>query len=62
MLINSTRVSKLAKQVSQLERRGKFTRVSKSFLMELNATVTKIVTDSVRNHPTCGKTITELYK
>ena len=62
MLINISKVSQLAKQVSQLERGGKFTRVSRSFIVELNSKVTQMVKDSVKNHPTAGKTITELYK
>jgi len=59
-LINRTNVKKLALEYSTKHRSGKFTRVSKSFLDAVEYKVLGIVMDSVRFHPTVGKTIDQV--
>jgi len=61
-LINRSAVKKLCKEYSEDFRNGRFTRVSDEFLTQLEALVKLTVADSVKNHPSTGKTITELRR
>lgn len=57
MLINKKHVKALVLAVSQECRGGKFSRVSKGFLQDLDGKVKNIIRDHVRQHPSVGKTI-----
>ena len=59
-LTNKTNIKKLAVHYSELYRGGKFTRVSKSFLIDIEERVRSLIKDSVKNHPTRGKTIEQV--
>ena len=60
-LLNKSEVKKLALGVAEI-RSDKFKRVSKKFIDDLDAHVNMIIRDSVRNHPSVGKTITQLWR
>ncbi len=55
--INRSAVRKLALQLSQATRAGKFTRVSEQFLIEVNAHVAAHVRAKVHSTPSVGKTL-----
>ena len=61
-LINRTQCKKLIKQLSIEHRQGKFTRVSDGFLNRIEFEVKRIIYNSVKEHPTIGKTITEFKR
>ena len=61
-LINSAQIKKLVIELSKQHRQGKFNRTSKQFLAQINNQVYRMVYESVKNHPTIGKTITEFKK
>lgn len=58
-LLNRSECKKLALGIAEV-RSSKFTRISKKFLDDLDIKVENIIKDSVRNHPSVGKTLTEL--
>ena len=60
-LLNKAEVRKLALGVAEV-RSDKFKRVSKKFIDDLDAYVDNVIRESVRNHPSVGKTITELFR
>ncbi len=60
-LLNKSEVKKLALGVAEV-RSKKFTRISKKFMDDLDAHVDYIVRESVRNHPSIGKTIVQIYR
>jgi hypothetical protein len=57
MLINQARTKLLALAWSQKFRNGKFTRVSKAFLEDLDRTVKRELEHKIRTHPSKGKTL-----
>ena len=61
-LINRTQCKKLVKQLSIEHRQGKFTRVSDEFLNRIETQVYRMIYQSVKEHPTIGKTITEFKR
>jgi len=60
-LINQKMVRDLALAISTNERNGKFKRVSKEFLLEINENVRVVVTDRVKRHPSMGQTLKGSY-
>ena len=58
-LLNVQECKKLVKNVAEA-RSTKFTQVSQSFINDLEIHVEYIIKESVRRHPSKGKTITEL--
>ena len=58
-LLNVQNCKALAKSVAET-RSSKFTRVSQSFLDDLEIHVEYLIKESVRRHPSKGKTITVL--
>lgn len=58
-LLNRAQCKKLALDVAEV-RSKKFTRVSKKFLDDLEFKLDNIIRESVRNHPSIGKTLTEV--
>lgn len=58
-LLNKSECKKLAKGICEA-RSTKFTQISNKFLDDLEAHVDYIIRESVRRHPSRGKTITEL--
>ena len=60
-LLNKSEVRKLALEVAEI-RSDKFKRVSKKFIDELDFYIEDIIRESVRNHPSVGKTITQLWR
>ena len=56
-LINVTEVKRLALAVSQQQRNGKFTRVSKQFLDRIESKVSVAIAYEVGTHPSIGKTL-----
>ena len=56
-LINVTEVKRLALAVSQQQRNGKFTRVSKQFLDRIESKVRVSIAYEVGTHPSIGKTL-----
>lgn len=58
-LLNVQEVKRLAKDVAKV-RSSKFTQVSASFITELEEQVDFIIRESVRKHPSCGKTLTQI--
>ena len=59
-LLNVSNVKKLVKIQCKF-RSSKFTRVSAEFITNLEIHVEYIISESVRHHPSRGKTITELH-
>ena len=58
-VINRAHCKKLALDIAEI-RSKKFNRVSKKFLDRLEFKLEEIIKDSVRNHPSVGKTLTEV--
>jgi hypothetical protein len=58
-LLNRSECKKLALGVAEV-RSSKFTRVSKKFLDDLEMRLDTIIRDSVRRHPSVGKTLTDI--
>jgi hypothetical protein len=58
-LLNKKAVKEFALAIAEI-RVTPFTRVSQEFISDLEQRVQDIVRDSVRNHPTKGKTITQI--
>ena len=58
-LLNVQEVKKLAKGICEA-RSTKFTQISSVFINDLEAHVDYLIRESVRRHPSKGKTITEL--
>lgn len=58
-LINKQNCKKLALDIAEI-RSKKFTRVSQKFLKDIEFRLEEIIKDSVRNHPSVGKTLTEV--
>ena len=58
-LLNIQECKKLVKNVAEA-RSTKFTQVSQSFIDDLEIHVEYLIKESVRRHPSKGKTITEL--
>jgi hypothetical protein len=58
-LLNQKAVKEFALAVAEI-RVKPFTRVSKEFITDLNQRLEDIIRDSVRNHPTKGKTIQQV--
>lgn len=58
--LNKAEVKRYALSVARDYRQHNFSRVSRSFITALEERVRSIIFDSVKNHPTKGKTITEL--
>ena len=58
-LLNKSECKKLALGVAEI-RSKKFTRVSKKFLDDLEFRLDNIIRESVRQHPSIGKTLTEV--
>lgn len=58
-LINRSKCRKFALAIAQ-ERSNRFTRVSKSYLDTINQIVRITIEESVKDHPSMGKTIIEL--
>lgn len=58
-LLNRQECKKLAKGIAET-RSTKFTQISSKFLDDLESHVDYLIRDSVRRHPSKGKTITEL--
>lgn len=58
-LLNVSNVKKLAKDVAKM-RSSRFTQVSTQFITELEEQVDYIIRESVRRHPSCGKTLTQI--
>ncbi len=58
-LLNVQECKKLVKNVAEA-RSTKFTQVSQSFIDDLEIHVEYLIKESVRRHPSKGKTITEL--
>jgi hypothetical protein len=56
-LINRSAVKKVALQLSQDKRAGKFTRVSAEFLERVNAATDAYIRQAVESHPSVGKTL-----
>jgi len=56
-LITKSAVKKYALELSQTTRAGKFTRVGKSFLEQVNDRTKRAIEELVRTHPTKGKTL-----
>jgi hypothetical protein len=56
-LLNRMAVKKMALQLSQDHRAGKFTRVSKEFLERINFKLDAIIRSEVQSHPSVGKTL-----
>jgi len=59
-VLNRKACKDYALQVSSNHRQGKFNRVSKQFLDDLEFKVMNLIFKSVKEHPTVGKTITDL--
>ena len=59
-LINRTNVKKLALYYSKEYRANKFTRVGKTFLIDIDERVRQLIKDSVKSHPTRGKTVEQV--
>ena len=59
-ILNKTNIKKLVINYSDIYRGGKFTRVSRSFLTDIEERVKLIIKDSVRQHPSLGKTIDQV--
>jgi hypothetical protein len=57
MLINITHTKRIALDYSQKLRNGKFTRVSRAFLEDLDRTVKRELEHKIRTHPSKGKTL-----
>ncbi len=60
-LLNKKEVKRLALAIAEI-RSSKFTRVSQKFIDDLDLHVENMIKDSVRNHPSVGKTIVQVYK
>ena len=58
-LLNVQNVKKLAKDIAEV-RSTKFTQVSAQFITDLEEQVEYIIRESVRRHPSCGKTLTQI--
>ena len=58
-LLNKQEVKRLAKEVMKV-RGTKFTQVSEQFITDLDAHVDYIIRESIRRHPSKGRTITEI--
>ncbi len=58
-LLNKQEVRRLVKSVAEA-RSTKFTQVSEQFITDLDAHVDYIIRESVRRHPSKGKTITQI--
>ncbi len=58
-LLNVRECKKLAKGIAEA-RSTKFTQISQSFIDDLEIHVEYLIRESVRRHPSKGKTITEL--
>ena len=56
-LINRSAVKKMALNLSETTKAGKFTRVSSEFLDRINAKVAATVRSEVQSHPSVGKTL-----
>lgn len=56
-LINLAAVRTYALEASVSDRGGKFTRVSASFLRDIDANVKRMVRRHVQGHPSVGKTL-----
>jgi hypothetical protein len=56
-LINAAAVKQYALDASTSDRGGKFTRVSKTFLNDVEANVQRMVRRLVQAHPSKGKTL-----
>jgi len=55
--INRQAIKRMALDLSEATRNGKFTRVSAEFLERINAKVAAIVREEVASHPSKGKTL-----
>jgi len=58
--INKAYVKKYALQYAGEVRQKKFTRVSKGFIDAIDYRIGEIIRRSVREHPTVGKTLTDV--
>jgi len=56
-LLNRSAVKKLSLHVSETERAGKFTRVSKEFMERINARLNNVIREEIHRHPSVGKTL-----
>jgi len=56
-LLNRSAVKKLAIQISEAQRAGKFKRVSMEFLERINISLEATIREEVRRHPSIGKTL-----
>ena len=56
-IISRANVKKLALEVSQQDRAGKFTRVSKDFLDRIEAITKRAIVAEVQRHPSVGITL-----
>jgi hypothetical protein len=56
-LLNKTHVKRRALFYSTDTRNGKFTRVSNSFLADLELAVDNLIRAKIRSHPSRGKTL-----
>lgn len=56
-IISRANVKKLALEVSQQNRAGKFTRVSKDFLDRIEAITKRAIVSEVQRHPSVGITL-----
>jgi len=56
-LINKQNVKKLALEISQRDRAGKFQRVSSDFLERIEGQLKQAVVSAVNSHPSVGKTL-----
>lgn len=58
-LLNKQEVKRLAKSVMET-RSNKFTQISEQFITDLDEHVDYIIRESIRRHPSVGKTITQI--
>lgn len=56
-LLNKAAAREYALEQSRLQRNGRFTRVSKSFVDGLDAVLRTVIAERVRRHPGIGKTL-----
>jgi hypothetical protein len=56
-IISRSNVKKLALEVSEQDRNGKFKRVSKDFLDRIEAVTKRAVVSEVQRHPSIGITL-----
>ena len=61
-MINQANARKMILHKSKVFRDGRFTRISKNFMIELEYQVEQLIEKAVRNHPSVGKTLDEFRK